>query len=390
MYRFAYIAYGLFVASAGVTFVFLEDIETQFGISALGIGAISGMSFLMSLVVALGMSPLGDRGHVVELAVLAFITAAIGNIWLGLGSSFWEFFIARGLASFGIGLFGIAARKALIGSSVDGSAEKLGGLISAAVAGFLLGPSMGAWLEQFGGMLTPYLVLTVALVLCAPPSLLWLRRTPIATSSITTSRAMLPLLRIAPMRAAVATHTAVFLNIGVFDSTVDELLTDLGASNTEVAIILIIVASPLLVVPTIAGRFVDQHPRPQRILLLGHLLFVPILLSLSFTASILYFVVFAFVQTAMESVVFPSAARVTVNQTGAEESAIGQGLLDSAGQLAAAVSAFIAPVMYDLTNGPLGSFGMSGSIALLLLIYAWTQVRDTYSRDATALAPDPI
>ena len=50
MYRFAYIAYGLFVASAGVTFVFLEDIESDFGISPLGIGAISAMSFLVALV----------------------------------------------------------------------------------------------------------------------------------------------------------------------------------------------------------------------------------------------------------------------------------------------------------------------------------------------------
>ena len=107
MYRFAYIAYGLFVASAGVTFVFLEDIESDFGISPLGIGAISAMSFLVALVVALGLSPLGDRGRVTELAVGAFVSAAIGNIWLGLASSFWEFFVARGLASLGIGLFAL-------------------------------------------------------------------------------------------------------------------------------------------------------------------------------------------------------------------------------------------------------------------------------------------
>ncbi len=375
MYRFAYLAYGLFVASAGVTFVFLEDIESDFGISPLGIGAISAMSFLVALVVALGLSPLGDRGRVTELAVGAFVAAAVGNIWLGLASSFWEFFVARGLASLGIGLFAIAARKALIGDSIDGSAEKLGGLISAAVAGFLLGPALGAWLEQYGGMLTPYLVLTVGLLLCAVPSITWLRRTPIATSTVTTTRTMVPLLKLPLMRAAVASHTAVFLNIGVFDSTVDELLTDLGAGNTQVALILVLIGSPLLVVPTLAGRFVDSHPNPRRVLLLAHLLFVPIVLGLSTSTTIVFFVVLSFTQTTIESVVFPSSARVAVNQTGAQESAIGQGLLDSAGQLAAAIAAFLAPVLYDLTDGPLGSFGMSGTAALLLLIYSWTQIR---------------
>ena len=190
MYRFAYLTYGLFVASAGVTFVFLEDIERNFGISALGIGAISAVSFVMALVAALGLSAIGDRGHVVELAVVAFGCAIAGNIWLGLASTFWEFFLARSLSSLGIGLFGIAARKALIGVSVDGSAEKLGGLISAAVAGFILGPSLGAWLGQYGGMLTPYLVLTGALLLCAGPSILWLRTAPIATSNSIASRSI--------------------------------------------------------------------------------------------------------------------------------------------------------------------------------------------------------
>ena len=375
MYRFAYLTYGLFVASAGVTFVFLEDIERNFGISALGIGAISAVSFVMALVAALGLSAIGDRGHVVELAVVAFGCAIAGNIWLGLASTFWEFFLARSLSSLGIGLFGIAARKALIGVSVDGSAEKLGGLISAAVAGFILGPSLGAWLGQYGGMLTPYLVLTGALLLCAGPSILWLRTAPIATSNSTTIRALLPLLRRPFIRAAVASHTAVYLNIGVFDSTVDELLTDLGASNGQVALILAFIASPLVVVPMFAGRLVDTHDRPARILIAGHMLFLPVLFALSYTTSIAWFLTFAFSQTATESVVFPAAARVVVNETGAEESAIGQGLLNAAGQLAAAFAAFLAPAMYDLAGGPRGSFGLSCSLGVILLAYAWTQIR---------------
>ncbi len=389
MHRFGYIANGLFVASSGVTFVFLEDIEANFGVSALGIGAISAMSYLIALLVALFLSPLGDRGHVVPLAVTAFVVGIAGNIWFGQATTLPNLLIGRALTSLGIGLFAVAARKALIGDRVEGSGEKIGGFISSAVAGFLLGPALGAQLEQFGGMRTPYLVLSSGLLLCAGPSLQWLRNAPIATSPID-SRAMIPLLKRPLIRAAAAAQAAVFLNIGVFSSTVDELLTELGASSTQVALILGAIGSPLLVLPAIAGRVVDRQPRPERVLILALVCFIPIVVGLSVWVSIIGFLMLAFVQTGLESVIFPAAARVTVNETGAGESAIGQGLLESVGQLAATTAAFIAPTLYDLTDGPLGSFGMSAAMGTVLFLYAASQVRAHARSGELPPSPGPL
>ncbi len=380
MHRLVYVTYLLMVASAGITFIFLEDIETDYGIPAWGIGLISALSFATAVFASLAIAPYGDRGHLRLLGVLSFVTAIIGNVWIGYATELWSLAASRALTGVSAGLFSIVGRKALIGDTTDDSGEKIGGFISAAVAGFILGPALGAQLSEWGGIETPYLVVAALLAVVAIPTLRWLAATPIAVSDDANLLAMLPLLRSPGVRAAVLAQIAVFFNIGVFDATVDEYLTDLGVSNAQLGLVLIVVASPLLVMPRLTGRYVDTHPRPARIMLGALAGFVPIVLLLGLWEGVAVFIALAFVQTAMESTIFPSAARVVINETGAEKSAIGTGLIDAAGSSAAAVSAFIAPIAYDAAGGPIGSFGVSGVVAAVLLILAWLNIAD---RDAS-------
>ena len=146
-------------------------------------------------------------------------------------------------------------------------------------------------------------------------------------------------------------------------------------SNTGVGIIIGVIALPLLVVPKLAGQRVDHHPRPATIMLTALALFVPIILAIGLFAGLVVFVSLAFVQTFVESTLFPAGARVVLNETGPEQSASGTGLLDASGSFAGGVSALIAPVLYDLTDGPLGPFGMSGIFAALMLVVGWASIR---------------
>ena len=245
--------------------------------------------------------------------------------------------------------------------------------VSAAVTGFIAGPALGAWLAEVGGLEAPYLLIAILLIGLALPTIRFLAGATIATSVVTTG-SMLPLLRRAPLRAAVAGNTVLFFNIGMFDSTVDEYLTDLGASNADIGLILIVIGAPLLVLPAIAGRFVDRTAQPGWVLVAALLVFVPVLATISLWAGLAAFVVLATVQTSMESFIFPSAARVAINETGAAASALGQGLMEAIGHFAAAISAFVGPMLYDLTDGPLASFGTSAVVALVLAVYTATQV----------------
>ena len=160
------------------------------------------------------------------------------------------------------------------------SGEKLGQLISAAVIGFIGGPAIGSFLFEFGGIPTPYYVLSALIAVVAIPTMNFIRSTPIAISESAGLHAVGPLLRKPGVRAAVATQIAVFFNIGVFDATVDEYLTDLGVSNAGVGVVILIVGSPLVVIPKFAGRYVDRSPRPADIMLLALLFFVPIVITL--------------------------------------------------------------------------------------------------------------
>lgn len=386
MKRLIYLAYLLMIASAGVTFVFLEDIETQYNLPAWGIGLISSLAFSTAVVASLGIAPLGDKGFMVPLAIAGFATAIVGNLWIGFATELWSISVSRGLAGFGTGLFSIVGRKALIGDNTDDSGEQLGAFLSAAVVGFIAGPALGAQLANFGGIATPYVTIAVLLALIAIPTVRWLQAVPIAVTQEANVIQMIALLRSPAIRAAVAAHVAVFFNIGVFDATVDEYLTDLGVSNNGVGLILLVVAFPLVVIPRLAGRFVDSSPRPESFMLGAAVLFVPIILTLGFWTGVAVFVVFATIQTSIESTLFPSVARVVLNETGAERSAIGTGLVDAAGNLAAAFAAFVSPVVFDRAGGPSGSFGMSGAVATVLVIYTATQLRQRQI-DSAALGP---
>ena len=374
MYRLAYITYTVMVASAGVTFVFLEDVERQFGLPAWGVGLIAGLGFFTAVLASLLISPYGDRGHLRLLGLVSFITSILGNVLFAVADTLWLLALSRAATGIGVGIFAIVARKALIGDDTADSGEKIGALISAAVAGFIAGPAIGAQLSNYGGIPTPYLALSAVLLIAAFPTMRWISTVEVAVSDGVKTREMLALTRLPGMRAAVAAQLAVFFNIGVFDATVDEYLTDLGLSNSGVGLAIAIAALPLLFVPRLVGRYVDSTPRPEVIMVTALILFVPIVLTIGLWTGVVVFVTLAVVQTTMESVMFPAAIRVAVDETGAAKSATGTGLLDATGSLAAGISAVFAPVLYDATNGPAGPFVTSASFAFLMLILAWNNI----------------
>ena len=122
MYRLAYITYTVMVASAGVTFVFLEDVERQFGLPAWGVGLIAGLGFFTAVLASLLISPYGDRGHLRVLGLISFITSILGNVLFAFADTLWLLALSRAATGIGVGIFAIVARKALIG---DDTADSL-------------------------------------------------------------------------------------------------------------------------------------------------------------------------------------------------------------------------------------------------------------------------
>ncbi|NNE96717.1 MAG: MFS transporter [Acidimicrobiales bacterium] len=361
MHRLAYAYQFLLVASIGGVFVFLSDIRDAYGLPEWGIGLVASVGFLTTLPATFIVSPLADRGYTGPLIIGATGLAVAGNLLFGFGDTLWHFVVSRGLLGAAIAMGGLAVKKAVIGHEVDGAGQKLGALLSASVAGFILGPPLAAQLERFG-FATVFIVFAVAIVAVTIPLLGWAWNSPVATSRMTFS-SVTRLLERPGLRGALLGYTALFGAIGIFDSVVDIYLDDLGASNTEVGLILLIIGAPLVVLPSPAGSFVERS-NARRIFPLAMVAAAFSVSGYGLFPSLIGFTLAGILHSSVEAVSFTSCQVLTVRETGASQSAAGQALLESAGAIVAGATAFMGPVIFDL-YGPRVLFIGYGSIILV-------------------------
>ncbi len=344
MYRLAYMYQFLMIASIGAVFVFLSDIRDLYSLPDWGIGLIASMGFLVVLPVTFLISPLADKGMSGPLIVGSILFLVAGNLTFGYGTTLWHFVLSRAMLGVAIGIGGIAVRKAIIGRDIEGSGKKLGALLSASVAGFILGPPLAAQLERFG-FATVFIVFSVASLIVGLPLIGWTWKAPVSTSQMTVA-SVVALLKKPRLRAAVLGYTVLFGAVGVFDSVVDIYLEDLGASNTRVGILLLIIGTPLVLVPAPAGAFVERS-NVAKIFVLGMGAAAFSVAGYGIFPSLITFTLAGLVHSTVEGFTFTSCQVLTVRETGASESAAGQALLESFGAVSAGLAAFFGPIVYE-------------------------------------------
>ncbi len=371
VYRFAYIAGFALSSSAGVVFVLLSDLQERYGLPSWGVGAIASAGFVAGLVIQILIAPFADRGGVARLGAIALTAGVGGTVWFVFADSLFPLVAARTVLGFGLGLFDVVARKALVGLSTVGSGARLGSYLSANVGGFLLGPLLGASLQQFG-FHAPFIAVGALTLAAAGPALLWLRGAPVAITS-GESASMSSLVRRPGIRAAMLGQFVIFANIGIFDSTIDLYLEDLGASNTTIGIVLLLLGAPLLVLPTPAGTWVERIG-PRRVLVPLLIAAGPAIAGFGMFPIVATIAIAGLVQGALESVIFPTTQLLALEESGAEKAATGQAVLGVTGLAAAGVTAFIAPSIYEAV-GARPVFATMGAFSLFSAALAARQLR---------------
>ena len=366
-------ASNFFMACAlGVVFVFLEDVQIANGLADWHVGAIAGSGFAAALVAQLVLSPLADRGRVAPLAIGAVGASAVGTIGFAYGGNVTELAISRGVAGVGFGVFGLIAKKALIGIDASGGGAKLGLLLSTAVAGFILGPVIGAALEPIG-FEAPFVFVAIAVAVVGIPATIAILRAEIATSETVDYRDLAELLRRPRVQAAMLVTVIVLGSNAVFTSTVDRFLTDLDASTTTVAIVILFIGAPLLVLPRFSGGLAERRGG-SAVMLPALFLFVPVMFGYGLAGSVLAVIVFGVIHGSGESIGSIAAQVLVLEVTGPRRAAVGSALLEVSGLLAATVAATIAPSMY-------GDYGQSvylgtGVVGIVLGAWAFQRVRN--------------
>lgn len=361
-----YLTNFLLTSSLGLVFVFLEDVQTDHGLADWEIGAIASTGFAAALVAQLLLAPMADRGRSNVLAVLAMATGIVGPIGFAYGSSVLVLSASRGLSGIGLGLFGLLARKALLGLDATGGGAKLGVLLSTAVGGFIAGPVIGAALEPIS-FETPFVAVAIALAVLGIPATRIILRTAIATAPVDYSD-LGRLLARPKVQAAMIIQVIVYGFIGIFDSVIDRFLTDLGASTGQVAMIILTVGAPMLVLPRIAGTMAERLGA-SRVMLPALFGLIPAMTGYGFVSVLALATLCGFLHGLSESFASISSQVLVLEVTGASRAAVGASLLDAAGLSAAAVAAAIAPLVYGASGQWVfrGAAGMGVLLGLLAL-----------------------
>ena len=349
-------------ASLGVVFAYLADLQDRYDLTNLELGMIASAGFIAGLASQLLLSPLVDRGHHRLVVWVSVITAVAGAFGFVFADSTWSLVTSRALAGVSFGLFGLVARKALIGLDISGSGSKVGGLLSFGVAGFISGPFIGAALSGIS-FEAPFLLTGTVMALLGPFAATLISKSPIAATAVDYSD-LLRLLRRPRVQAAILVHVGIWGLVGMFDATVDRYLTDVGLSSTEFAIGLLVLGIPLMVLPPHAGALAERLGG-GRVALPALVLFAPAVVLYGWVGGLWTFIAIGLAEAITESYSEMGAQVLILEATGVEQAAMGTGVLEAIGLMMAAITALAGPPLY----GQFGSrwlFGVWGVVCLLL------------------------
>ncbi|MCY4518707.1 MAG: MFS transporter [Acidimicrobiaceae bacterium] len=350
-------------ASLGVVFAYLADLQDRYGLSHLELGIVAAAGFVAGLASQLLLSPLVDRGHHRVVAWISVLSAVAGSFGFVFATATWSLTASRALAGVSFGLFGLVARKALIGRDITGSGTKVGGLLSCAVAGFISGPAIGAALSGVS-FEAPFLLTGVLMAVLGPFAAVLIARSPIAAVPVDYSD-LGDLLRRPRVQAAICVHVGVWGLIGVFDATVDRYLTDVGLSSNQLAIGLLIIGVPLMLLPPYTGALAERLGG-GRVAVPALVLFAPSVVLYGWIGGLLSFIVIGVMEAVGESYSVMGAQVLVLEATGVERAAIGGGVLEAIGLAVAGAAALAGPPLY----GQIGSRWLFGGWGLVCFALA--------------------
>ncbi len=368
LYVTIYTTQFLVTASMGVIFAYLADLQDRFGLSHWELGFVAAAGFIAGLAAQLLLSPLIDRGHHRVVVWLSLAAAVLGAYGFVFAESTWSLVTSRALAGLAFGLFGLVARKALIGRDVSGSGAKVGGLVSCAVAGFISGPAIGAALSGIS-FEAPFLLTGTVMALLGPIAAVQISRSPIAAAVVDYSD-LADLLRRPRVQAAICVHVGIWGLIGIFDATVDRYLTDVGVSSVELAVGLLIIGVPLMALPPYTGALAERLGG-GRVAVPALLLFVPAVLFYGWIGGLVTFILVGLAEAVTESYGAMGAQVLVLEATGAERAATGTGVLEAVGLTMASIAAFGGPPLYGLIGSRWLFSGWAAVCLVLALLAMW-------------------
>ncbi|MFM7262255.1 MAG: MFS transporter [Acidimicrobiales bacterium] len=349
----------------------LSDLQDKYGFSDAGLGYIAASGFLASLIVQLTLAPLADRRNPKMLVLTGVVFAIAGSVLFAFGGSLPVFVIARAVAGSAFGMSGPAVRALAANIDRSRAAERMARLRGVEIAGFTGGPLIGALLIGPFGIRGAFLVFAGVGVLVFLAVLT--RELPALPTTAESGRPSLELLRLRPVRAAVLASATLFLPVGIYDALWDRYITDRGGNNFQVGLTFLLFTVPFIVFGAKGGRLVDRRG-PERMILVGIGLMVPLVLVYGLLPTAELLVAFAVVEGLISAISTPSAQSLMARVAPLGRASAAQGLQASGDLVGAILMSFAAPWMYG-AHGPAFTFGVAAALMAVMGIVVAAMLR---------------
>lgn len=358
---------GLFsiAASIGMVFALLAEIQDAHHLSGTDLGVIAAVSFFAGVASQTLLAPLADRGHARHLMIAAVAAAAIGALGFALSSSAWQFIAARALSGAAFGAYAPAARAVVSAADPTRAGARLGGLAGLETAGFILGPGLAAGVVEIAGVDAPFLIISVILVLLVMPiSRIDIHEAQPDTAPTSRWSGVSAILRRRRARSAIILSAALILPAGMYEAIFARFMTDIGAETWFIGLSLSLYGIPFALTAPIAGRMVDRIG-PLRVVPVSVLFIVPLTAIYGQLTTPGLVMMLASIEAVANGAALPATQAMMAACTTDGERATGQGLVGSAGQIAAGFAALTAAPLYE-GHGPEITFAMV-AVAVLAL-----------------------
>ncbi len=364
---------GVTAGGIGGIVTVLGELRDELGFSGAGIGIMVASGFVAAFVSQVTLARLADVGHsrIMATAGIALSAAAMGMMVFAVDLPVW--ILSRAALGFAGGLILPGVRRAASVHDPVRAGENLGRMVVAETTGFIFGPSLTALLVWLGGIRLPFAVFAVAMLAFLPVAVrLPADRGLLDRSGRATS---FDLLRGRRLQGALVIVGGYFMMIGAWEAVLPVMFADRGAGAAATGIAFTMVALPIMLVGTRAGRLADRVG-PVRVTMTGLVTVSLSTMTLGVIGGVIPIVVVMTLVGFADGYGFTAAHAVVARAVTEQRQAAALGLMGAAEVAGAAIAALPAAWMYDsLGSGP--TWAAVGLAVLVLVLAGRLRIRGT-------------
>ena len=364
---------GLTAAAIGGIVAILGELRSELGISGTGIGVLVASGFLAAFVAQVSLARHADRGHGRIMATVGIGLSAAALFVMVFADHVVVWSLSRAALGFGGGLVFPAVRRAASVLDPEKVGENLGRLVVGEVVGFMFGPAISAVLAEFVGLRAPFVFFALAMVLFLPAAL----RLPPDRGQRDASRRLtsFDLLSRRRLQGALVMVGGYFVLIGAWESVIPVMFADRGAGPLAIGAAFTLLAVPVALVSTRAGRLADRLG-PMRVTMVGLIAVSLATVPLGLLPGIVMPVGLMLLVGVGDGYGFTAAQVVVARAVPEQRQAAALGLMGAAEVAGAGLAALPAAVLYDATGARV-TWAVTGLVTLFSVGAGWLRMRGT-------------